>query len=771
MKKIAYIVSLFPCWSETFILNEIIALTQKGVRVSIFSIRSDLEPLIHENAKPFQTKTTYARFFPGIRDTLFWLMKKPLVVLGLMRLVIFRRYKSFDIGIKNIWCVFESCFFARRVLDKGITHLHAHFATYPTMVALGIHRLTGVPFSFTAHAHDIFLDKGLLKEKVAAAQAVVAISEYNKKYIINHCGAHAAAKIQVIHCGLDLTEWHREEKTRERHLIVAVGRLTPMKGFDVLIKACAILKNKVNINCQIVGSGPARRSLEQLIAKHGLYDNVRLTGAKDNQEVKELISRAAVFVAPSVWDDRDGQDGIPLVLMEAMALGTPVIASTLSGIPELVDDEKNGMLVEPGNADQLAAKILRLVSDRILSFDLATAGRKKIEAEFDVEKTVLALTKIFSCATRQPDKKIKILFIIWSLERGGAERFLAGLLMHIDLSQFEPVLCCLNWKGVWAETIEQRGIKVIALNKKMGVDVGVWRQLIHIIKEGHFDIVNTHLWLADVMGRVAAMTARAPIIISTAQNVDIWKKITHRLVDWILAFRTTLIIAVSLAVKDYYTRVVKIPDRKILVIPNAIDIAPFENIGAIHYLYPEFDLKEDDFILACVGRLNYQKGHSYLFESVKLVKDLLPNLKIIVVGEGEERNVLENLVAALGIQNMVRFVGQRKDIPQILNLSQGLVLPSLFEGLPLCVLEAMAAGRPVIATDVGGTREIVAAGETGYLVPSKSPSALATAIQSLAANPANRQKMGQRAKEIVRRKYSIETITKKTEQLFTTLTH
>ena len=206
---------------------------------------------------------------------------------------------------------------------------------------------------------------------------------------------------------------------------------------------------------------------------------------------------------------------------------------------------------------------------------------------------------------------VKVLFVIWSLERGGAERFLVSLVKTIDRTKIEPVVCCLNWKGEWAGEIENKDIKVIALNKKGKFDVFAFLKLVKIIKEGKFDIVNTHLWAADTIGRLAAITAGVSVIVSTAQNVDIWKRWWHKTIDRFLACKTDMIIAVSEAVKNYYNQKIRIPVSKITVIPNAIEVSRFEESKDISYLYKELKIKKDDLILSCIGRLTEQKGQIY----------------------------------------------------------------------------------------------------------------------------------------------------------------
>ncbi|MGE0267438.1 MAG: glycosyltransferase [Candidatus Omnitrophota bacterium] len=396
-KKIGYIVSLFPCWSETFILNEIIELTKRGYDISIFSIRKDFEKYTQEKAKPYLSRTRYIRGFKVILAFVRWLFVKPHIVLPWMAKVKMKSIINSKVFFKNVWCVLVGCYFADMVVKEKIEHLHAHFATYPALVALIISRLTGVEYTFTSHAHDIFLDKILLKEKVMGAKAVATISEYNKQYIAKHCGEDVMKKIFVIHCGLDLKEWdyHPPVTGILPHSIVCVGRLTEMKGFEFLIHACSRIKDKFDFKCHIVGDGLLRPRFEQLIRDYGLEGKIVLDGVLDSADVRELIVNATVFVVPSVWNDKDGQDGIPLVLMEALAIGTPSVASRISGIPELVIDGQTGFLTEPGNVDQLAEKITLLLNDANLQVRMAEAGRRKIEEEFNIEKNAELLARLF----------------------------------------------------------------------------------------------------------------------------------------------------------------------------------------------------------------------------------------------------------------------------------------------------------------------------------------------------------------------------------------
>ena len=218
-----------------------------------------------------------------------------------------------------------------------------------------ISKLTSIPFSFTAHAHDIFLDKTMLLEKCQAAKSIIAISNYNKNYIADCCKNGIASKIRVIHCGLDLSNRDESLPTddKTKNNIVSIGRLVRMKGFEYLIRALSKIKDKINFKCHIIGGGPLKNDLQKLIEGLDLNGRVFLDGILDNHKVKEILRRATLVTLASIWDDKEGQDGIPVVLMEAMACGIPVIASKISGIPELIEDNKTGLLRSEEHTSEL----------------------------------------------------------------------------------------------------------------------------------------------------------------------------------------------------------------------------------------------------------------------------------------------------------------------------------------------------------------------------------------------------------------------------------
>ena len=395
-KRIGYIASLFPCWSETFILNEIIELEKNGVDITIFSLRSDLENFIQEETEPYLKKTIYGNLTKCIVYGVLHIALNPIIMISLFWMVVRKKHRNLKELAKYIWCIFTGAYFAKVALSKKLSHIHAHFATYSAFTALVISRLTKIPFTFTAHAHDIFIDKTFLKELTEEAEKVITISQYNKQYIIDYCKNGIADKIQVIHCGIKINgDIQNHRINNNTYTIVSIGRLTKMKGFEYLIHACSHIQGRIPFKCHIIGDGPLRSELLKLITKLGLQKQVFLNGFIDNKKVKKILQDATLFTLPCIWDNIEGQDGIPLVLMEAMALGTPVIASAISGIPELIENEKTGLLVKPGDDKELAEKITRLINDKSLQERITQEARIKIENEFNIAQTTDSLFHSF----------------------------------------------------------------------------------------------------------------------------------------------------------------------------------------------------------------------------------------------------------------------------------------------------------------------------------------------------------------------------------------
>jgi colanic acid/amylovoran biosynthesis glycosyltransferase len=285
--------------------------------------------------------------------------------------------------------------------------LHAHFATAPAAAAWAVSRLTGVPYGFSAHAYDLFkepIDREFLTRKCADAAFVRCISDYNRRYLIQTTGVDEST-FHVIHCGIDTRRFSLNrpgpEKRSGKEMIVTVGNLVDQKGIRYLIEALSdpALKDR-GCRAVIVGDGPLRQRLARQASSLGV--RAEFTGAVDNSRIMRFYREADVFVLPSVTCDDGHRDGIPVVLMEAMACGVPVISTTLSGIPELVEDGKSGILVPEKDSRALSGAIAGLLDNADMRRRFSAEGRAKVVDEFEIRDVAAKLVDLFASTGRRP---------------------------------------------------------------------------------------------------------------------------------------------------------------------------------------------------------------------------------------------------------------------------------------------------------------------------------------------------------------------------------
>ncbi len=399
--KVAYMMSRFPKLTETFVLYEILALKKKGIQVEIFPLIHHRESTMHPESRAMLPRVHFAGFadLGVLRSNAVMLVSHPGIWFGALRSVVLGNRTSRDFLLKSLAIFPQSVHFARQMKGMGICHVHAHFATHPTMAAYIVQQVAGIPFSFTAHAHDIQMDQTMLAEKIRAAAFVVAISEYNRQMLVELGGQGSADRIHVIHCGTDL---RRTRPVADKPAagscfeIICVASFKDMKGHEVLVRALALLRDRgTDFRCRLVGDGPLRGQIREMVARYGLEDRIVFCGLQTSQQVREMVAGSHVMVLASVPGRRGDMDGIPVVFMEAMAAGLPVVGSRLSGIPELVEDRVTGYLTEPGDQAGLAEALGQLADNGELRARMGRAGRRKVEAEFDLHANADALAGLF----------------------------------------------------------------------------------------------------------------------------------------------------------------------------------------------------------------------------------------------------------------------------------------------------------------------------------------------------------------------------------------
>jgi glycosyltransferase involved in cell wall biosynthesis len=381
-----------------------LAMQQQGIQVEVYPLLREHEEVMHPEAMQFVSVAHFQPFMslPILRANLYFLLKKPFAYLKTLWDVLRANWGSYNFFTGVIGIFPKSVLFAYQMRADQVQHAHAHFASHPAAAGFIIHRLVGIPYSFTAHGSDLHRDRHMLCEKVAEAAFVAAISEYNKELIVSECRGNYRQKVKVVHCGVDTEVFQARshetpyEKGENPFMILCVGTLHEVKGQPYLIEACRYLQERgYTFECHFIGDGPDRKALNELVEQASLSDKVLFHGRLTRDEIVRLLLDTDVLTVPSV-PTRDGRrEGIPVVLMEAMGSGVPVIASNLSGIPELVNDLLTGLLVPPRDASFLADALERYIQDPGLRRRLGNAGRAKVVEEFDLNKNAEMLLQNF----------------------------------------------------------------------------------------------------------------------------------------------------------------------------------------------------------------------------------------------------------------------------------------------------------------------------------------------------------------------------------------
>ena len=405
--RIAYVLKMFPRLSETFILNEVLEMEQQGLELHIFSLKRPADSVAHAQAKSVRAPVAYLpeKFFEA-----------PLRICQALAHVsanygrpwrramrhALRRART-DRDLDSLWTLCQACCLVREI--GGIQHLHAHYANNPARLALMAHRLTGVSYSITTHAKDIFMGDPLrspkLHERISRARFVVANSGFSAAHVRSHVPSQA--EIHTIYNGLHLETFPAREADSSEPLILSVGRLVEKKGFADLVSACRILKERrVRFTCELVGTGKLSQALKDQIRQSGVGDCVRMIGPLPQEVLREHYRRAMLFALACVESSDGDRDILPNVIKEAMAIGVPVVTTRLDGIEELIEDGVSGLLVPPRDPAVLASKLELLLGDAQLRKRLAIRGRIVIEERFDRRSNFARLKTLLVNAAQTP---------------------------------------------------------------------------------------------------------------------------------------------------------------------------------------------------------------------------------------------------------------------------------------------------------------------------------------------------------------------------------
>ena len=432
--EIGYIMKGYPRLTDVFINNEVYLLERMGLTLHIFSAKKPVGDKVHSVVQHIHAIVTYLPEVTSISSTNFilWLCHNlPTFLRSQLYLLRFNSVSYINtlleaLGMSfkyraTLWSTPKKIFFqeflqagyiARHVLESGrIGHLHGHFCHGSTTITMFVSQLTGIPFSFTAHAKDIYLQKlnpsDLLPTKIRRAQFVVTCTAANSTYLKSLCPD--VSSIHTIYHGLDTTIFtpavrHNDHKTVP--FILSVGRFVEKKGFSYLVQACRILKDRgYAFQCRLIGEADDQTDhIKQLVRELTLEDTVFLDGPVTQEELTQIYKECTIFALPCQILANGDRDGIPNVLVEAMAMEIPVVSTDISGIPELIEHRLDGLLVPQKDAAALAGALEELLRDPSLCRQLGQNGRDKVRRLFDNAKTTLSLRKLFASCLEQHER-------------------------------------------------------------------------------------------------------------------------------------------------------------------------------------------------------------------------------------------------------------------------------------------------------------------------------------------------------------------------------
>lgn len=400
-KKIVYLLDHFPVLSETFVLQEILELQRQGRPLQVFSLFQPAPAELASGDWSGQIPVVYLSRqskFGLIAAATRRFLKSPGRFLRTASLTL--KHHSLSAALSYL---LDGAFVAEQLGHQQIAHLHAHFASGASSVAQIVHQLTNIPYSVMTHAYDIYLARPTdLAYKMSMAHFFATCSHYNQEHLQKLVEPRIGEHIHTVYCGLNLDLFPEQSVdaapvTTEAPIILAVGRLVEKKGLLYLVLACGLLKEQgYRFTCRIIGNGPQRLLIEQKIQELGLSEHLELIGAATHEQVIEMYQQATIVALPCIIGNDGDRDGIPNVLMEALYMQKAVISTPVSGIPELISDEENGLLVAPRDARALATALARLLDDPILRHRLGEAGRETILERFTVQKTTHRLMTLFT---------------------------------------------------------------------------------------------------------------------------------------------------------------------------------------------------------------------------------------------------------------------------------------------------------------------------------------------------------------------------------------
>ena len=625
--------------------------------------------------------------------------------------------------------------------------------------------------------------------------AYFGVARAQTRYLVEDLG-YPAHKIRIIHNGVDPAGYHPADEQRARALlgidpqrpvVGTVAALRPEKDHVLLLQAARRLVDEFpDLAVLIVGDGPMRRRIEQAAAELGMADHLLLAGARS--DVPDILPALTVFTLCSYTEC------FPMALLEAMASGRPAVCTDVGGVGEMLADGITGYLVPPHDPAALADRLAKLLHDRQLCQRMGAAARDRVQREFGLVASVDAaareLTTIAGIVPRPggrpgglPERRpswgpVRLTVVLDLTGVGGVEMLLLNLFRHFDPAVVRPRLVCLREAGPLADDFRAAGFEVETLDRTGRFDLRTLPRLVASLRADRTDavLVPHHHRASLALGRLAAVIAKVPVNIVAAHDMDLASVGGRVLPRW--AVRTLGVsdaLVLLTASQGEYLRSQEGVGRHVwesvreVVIPNGIDLPECPGLEVRARARAALGVMADDVAVGVVGRLSPQKAHHVLFEAVARCLPDVPSVRLVVIGDGELGPRLHRSAEQLGIGHRTTFLGTRRDVPLLLPGLDVSCLSSVHEGVPIALIEAMAAGVPIVASDCGAVRDIVEDGEQGYLIPVGDVDRFADRLRLLAGDPDLRARLGKAGRARAEREFDIERTARAYEELLTEL--
>jgi len=403
-KTLAYILKGYPRISETFISNEILLLEKLNFKMHLFPMRQPRESFSHASVKEIKAEVSYlpTELFENlpklIIPNVLLAVKYPVRYLKTVRLAVQGRPKNKRATLKHLLQAGYMSYY-HLTGNSQIGHLHGHFAHSPTSVTRFAASFSELPYSFTAHAKDIYTSKReKLRQRIEEAEFVVTCTKHNQEYL-EELRENGTTPIHCIYHGIDLSLFQNniEQENRENsHRIFTVARLTTKKGLPTIYQALSLLKEKgISFTHTLIGDGDDRDAIKELIKTLDLENECQWLGTQTHEEVLNQFKRSDLFVLGCEIAPNGDRDGIPNVLVESLAMGVPALSTHISAIPEILINEKTGLTVEPKDPEAMAQAMERLLTDEKLRAHLIESGKELVATKFDNKQLIGELAAIF----------------------------------------------------------------------------------------------------------------------------------------------------------------------------------------------------------------------------------------------------------------------------------------------------------------------------------------------------------------------------------------